>query len=97
MSAKLPIPKLKHLLKELKVVASDWEYIGIELEIEDSNLKQVKSDNPGDSRACLREMLRIWLSGADPRPSWPAVVEALNNLGQIDIAQHIRTKYCVSL
>ena len=94
-SAESAKPKLKDLMRELKVAASDWEYIGIELEIEDSDLKQIKSDNSGDSKACLREMLRMWLSGVAPPPSWSAIVEALDNLGHKDIAHHIRTIYCV--
>ena len=93
-SVKSTKPKLKDLLKELKVAASDWEDIGIELEIADSNLKQIRSNNSGDSKACLREMLRMWLSRVDPPPSWSAIVEALDNLEHQDIAQHIRTKYC---
>ena len=88
-------PKLKDLLKELNSAASDWENIGIQLDVEDSDLKQVKADNSGDSKACLREMLRMWLSRVDPPPSWSAIVEALDNLGHQDIAQRISTKYCV--
>ena len=87
-------------MKDLQIelyttVANDWEDIGIQLDIEEGNLRQIKSDNSGDSKACLREMLRMWLSQVDPPPSWTAIVEALDNLGHKDIAQHIRTKYCL--
>ena len=92
-SAESTKPKIKDLMKELKVAASDWEDVGIELELEDSYLKQIKSDNSGDCKVCLREMLRMWLSRVDPPPSWSAIVEALDNLGHEDIAHHIRTKY----
>ena len=95
VSVKSAKPKLKDLMRELTVTASDWEDIGVELEIEDSDLKQIKSDNSGDSKACLREMLRMWLSRVAPPPSWSAIVEALDNLGHQDIAHHIRTKYCI--
>ena len=87
-------------MKDLQIelyttVANDWEDIGIQLDIEEGNLKQINSDKSGDSKACLREMLRMWLSQIDPPPSWLAIVEALDNLGHKDIAQRIKTKYCL--
>ena len=58
--------------------------------------KQIKLDNPGDSKACLCEMLRIWLKRVNPPPSWSAIAEALESLGNEDIASQIRAKYhCV--
>ena len=89
------IPRLKDLLKELSSrVANEWENIGIQLDIEDGQLKQVKSDHGGDSRACLREMFRIWLSCVNPPPSWSAIAEALECLGSRDIASQLKSKYC---
>ena len=83
------------LLRELRKVANEWEDIGIELDIEEGQLKQIKSDNPGDSKACLREMLRVWLSCVAPSPSWSAIADALNTLGHQDIAAHLRTVYTI--
>ena len=90
------IPKLRDLQKELYPrVANDWEDIGIQLDIEEGKLKRIKSDNAGDSKACLREMLRTWLSRVDPPPSWSAITEALDTLGHEFTAEHLRDKYCV--
>ena len=88
-------PELKDLLRELLgKVANDWEDIGILLEIKDGQLKYIKSDNAGDSIACLREMLKVWLSRVAPPPSWSAMADALDTLGHEDIATHIRSTYC---
>ena len=84
-------PNLQELVKELRFVSSAWESIGVELDIEDSNLRQIESDYSDDSRACLREMLRMWLNRVDPPPSWSAIVEALDNLGYGDLSQRIKT------
>ena len=86
-------PTLKQLLKELHSKAADWEDMGIQLDINDGELKQLKSDNRGDSKACLREMLRIWLKKVDPHPSWSAIAEAIEDIGDKQLAQELRSKY----
>ena len=94
-SDKSTIPELKDLLRELRGrVANEWEDLGILLGINDGQLKQIKSDNAGDSKACLREMLRVWLSRVDPPPSWSAMADALDTLGHEDIATRLRSIYC---
>ena len=48
-------------MRELHPHLSDkWEDIGIELEIDDRELKQIKTNNAGiGTKDCLREMLRV--------------------------------------
>ena len=88
-------PELKDLLKELYTKAADkWEDIGILLGIKDGQLKQIKSDNGNDSKTCLREMMRVWLSRVDPPPSWSAIAEALEFLGDEELATQLSSKYC---
>ena len=84
------IPQLKFLLKELREVANEWKRIGTLLHIEQGQLMQIKFDNVGDSAACLREMLRVWLSHVAPSPSWSAMADALDILGYQDIATRLR-------
>jgi hypothetical protein len=91
LGSKLEAPELKILLRELRRVAGEWEDIGIELDIKEGQLKQIKSDNAGECKACLREMLRAWLSRVAPPPSWSAMADALDSLGHQDIATHLRT------
>jgi hypothetical protein len=91
LDSKLGTSELKGLLRELRRVANEWEDIGIELDIEEGQLRQIKSDNAGECNACLREMLRAWLSRVAPPPSWSAMADALDSLGHQDIATHLRT------
>ena len=86
-------PPLKVLMRELRASAADWEDIGVELEVDDGILKQIKADNHGDSNGCLRELFRKWLSRADPQPSWANIVEAVNGIGDEQLANNLRTKY----
>ena len=67
--------------------------IGVELEVADGVLKQIKVDNPADSKNCLRELFRTWLSRIDPQPSWANIVEAIDGIGDEQLANDLRTKY----
>ena len=84
---------LEQLLEELQIKQDDWKNIGVQLDINDGELEHIKSDNRGDSKACLREMLRIWLNRVDPPPSWSAIAEAIEDLGDEQLAQELRSKY----
>ena len=84
-------PKLKYLMRELP--AHKWEDIGIELEVDEHTLHQIKKEHNDDSRKCLREMLRSWLHRIDPPPSWAAITDALQSLGDKELAIQLRDKY----
>lgn len=85
---------LKNVLRVLQTkVSNEWEYIGIELDIEDGQLEHIKSNCHGDSKACLCEMLRTWLKRVNPPPSWSKMVEALEMAGREDVALQIKTVY----
>ena len=87
------VPKLRDLLKVLcKTVAHKWGNIGAMLEIEEGKLNKVKSDN-ANSDDCLREMLNLWLKKVDSKPSWSSMADALEDLGEESLAEHIRAKY----
>ena len=88
------MPELKVLLEKLNSVANEWENIGIYLDVEEGRLMQIKSDFAGDSRACLREMLRVWLRRVAPPPTWSSVAYALETLGHEDVAVFFRSNYC---
>ena len=89
------VPKLKDVHKELyKKVACKWEDIGIQLDVEEGQLNQIKVDNPGESGSCLQEMLKIWPKKVDPKPSWSSMADALEVVGEESLAEHIRRSYC---
>ena len=87
-------PELKDLLKELYRVSDKWYNIGILLGIDPRKLDIIKTteNNPHD---CLREMLRIWLNEIFPPPSWAAIADAIEVLGEEILANQLRIKYRV--
>ena len=89
-------PSLNDLLKELKLVASKWENLGIMLGIDSGILDTIAANNPKNCDNCLREMLKVWLKQVDPPPGWQAVVEALEVLGEPKLASELRQRYCTS-
>ena len=88
-------PSLKLLMRNLKNVAAFWEDLGIELDVNDGELKCIKTDNHGNCKSCLRELLRTWLNRVDPEPTWEAIAKAVEN-GTPDqaLASKIRAEYC---
>ena len=89
-------PELRDLVKELYSTASDkWEDIGILIGIEPNVLDSIKKTENHTAQSCLREMLKIWLKRVTPSPSWSAIAEAIELLGDQNLAGHLRTKYQV--
>ena len=89
-------PELKDLIKELYARASDkWEDIGILLGIESGKLDAIKAAESRVPQSCLREMLKTWLKRVSPPPSWAAIAEAIDLLGDQNLADYLRTKYHV--
>ena len=88
-------PELKDLVTELLSTVSDkWENIGILLGIEPGRLDAIKAAESLPQN-CLREMLKIWLKRVSPPPSWAAIADAIDLLGDQKFADLLRTKYHV--
>ena len=86
---------LKYLMKELHPKVSDkWDDIGIELEVDDKLLVQIKKDYPGNSKQCLKEVLREWLRTSNPPPSWEAIAQVVADVGDEELAAELRSKCC---
>ena len=85
------IIELRYLLKELHKKAADkWENLGIFLAIDPGELNTIKA-NDADCHNCLREMLKVWLK--KPEPSWSNIIDALNDLGDEQLAKELKQKY----
>ena len=87
-------PALKDLMKELNKVASKWENLGVMLGIDSGKLDTVKADHTRSCEDCLREMFKIWFKTVDPAPTWSALAEALEVLGEPKLAKELMEKYC---
>jgi hypothetical protein len=89
-------PELKDLLKELYTKASGkWEDIGLLLGIQPGRLDAIKITGNHTAQCCLREMLKIWLKGISPPPSWAAIADAVDVVGEHSLADELKTKYHV--
>lgn len=75
-------------------VPSNWKYFGVILKFQLGALNTIANTPPHTPQNCLMEVLNLWLNRMDPPPSWKALVEALNILGEERLALEIKQKYC---
>ena len=54
-----------------------WYNIGIQLGINSSDLDAIKMRCHDDPDNCFRELIKNWLRGNNPRPTWSAIATAL--------------------
>ena len=74
----------------------NWHLLGIKLGLEDHQLRTIDHDFRGDgNERCKHEMLSRWLRSAK-LPTWKAVVDALQQMGEQAVASKIQAKYCSS-
>ena len=86
-------PDLKDLMIGLYCkVANKWRVIGVHLRI--SDLDSIETKHHGDSHSCLLEMLDAWLKRVDSPPTWSAIIEAVEFLGEEQLGRELREKYC---
>ena len=72
-------PKLKDLYRHVTpCCAAHWEDIGIYLDIELGHLKIIKTDHPGDSSGCCKELWKKWLE-VDPDATWEKLFAAIDS------------------
>ena len=73
----LSIGNLRDVLNHVYDARSKWREIGVQLRINAGTLEAIKKDHQGDCYECLEKLLRVWLRGNDPSPSWKALADAL--------------------
>ncbi len=71
-----------------------WRPIGTELGISQDDLDNIE-DEGDDNEECLANMLRVWLRSPSLRPTWEALVKALQDqtVGRENIAIEIAKNY----
>ena len=90
-----PTPTLKDLMDALyHAVADKWEHIGIYLHLNMATLKSINEKHQHDPHKCLIGMLEAWLKRLHPPPTWSAIIEAVEFLGEEELARLIKKKYC---
>ena len=94
-TAPAPTPDMNDLTEALyHTVADRWEHIGIYLHLPMAALKTIAAEHQHDSHKCLIGMLGVWLKRVDPPPIWTAIIEAIEFLGEEQLARRLREKYC---
>ena len=83
---------LFYLLTELYEVRTKWKWIGLGLRLLESDLEAMS----GSHLDCLKSMLRKWLKGIEPLPTWRALVDVLKSpvVGENRKAQELLDKLC---
>ena len=59
--------------------ATDWEKIGLELEVQDEILKIISADNQRRCVPCFQSMLSKWLE-LNPKATWSTLEVAITNV-----------------
>ena len=85
-------PELAEAHRILKPIASEWENIGMYLQVPDREIKAIKMQEHGVVRNCLRELLIVWLRGVAPPPSWRALAEAVREVDE-RVAREIQDRH----
>ena len=85
-------PTLKELSNALDSVVN-WFSLGVKLGLEDHELRTIEQNNRGDR--CKLEMLSCWLRSGKP-PTWKAIIDALQLMGEHTVAAKIQAKHCSS-
>ena len=86
---------LKELSNALDSVVN-WHSLGVKLGLEDHELRTIEQNYRGDgSERCKHEVLSRYLRSAK-LPTWKAVVDALQQMGEQAVALKIQAKYCSS-
>ena len=80
----------KDLQNELHFLA-EWYWFGLNLNISESELRQIKKDNSNICQDCLQDLLHRW--GREEKMTWNKVVQALLNIKEYSGAKRIAEKY----
>ena len=75
-------------------VADKWKVIGIRIEFPMGTLSGIAERCRDEPHNCLVEMLSMWLERVDPPPTWTAIIEAVEFLGEKQLGKELRDKYC---
>jgi len=84
----LDIRILTHELKDV----TEWFQLGGQLGVRYDKLKQIEKDCNHETERCKTEMLNCWLQG-DLEASWDRMVEAVQRMDRVVLAQQLRKKY----
>ena len=71
---------LADVQRELYAINTRWYDLGLELGLKAPSLHSIYSKHPGDTSQCFCEVLKVWLKGVDPPPTWELLEKARKSL-----------------
>ena len=94
LSDRLNESDLADVWRKLYVVHAKWVDMGLELGLKIHTLEGIRPKCSSDPCQCLREVLKEWLRGVDPLPTWHAIIQALKSptVGHHQLADCIQTE-----
>ena len=72
---------------------TEWFKLGLKLGVKKFDLEVIEKNKHLDIEGGLEAMLRKWLRSSKD-PTWKAVVEALRQLDEEELAQELETQFC---
>lgn len=81
--------ELRDAFKVLLPMANEWQNIMALLGLPNDKMRAIKSENSAVND-CLRESLSQWLKQTSPPPSWEALAETVELLGDYSKAREIK-------
>ena len=85
------VPTIRLLTQEIDKVVI-WHTLGIHLDMTVDELTAIEREHPGDMARMMTAMLDKWL-GKQTSPSWMSIIEALEKMSEIRLANKLRNKY----
>ena len=79
------------LIEELNLVAR-WQTLGTHLGMTEDEITEIEQNHPGDTARRRNAMLDKWLK-KEENPSWRRVIEALEKMSEMSLANKLRNKY----
>jgi len=81
--------------RKLHAVTTSWYNLGLELGLKVPILDLIDTKYHGDPSQCFRDILKEWLRGIDPLPTWELVVIALKSptVGEHQLAEEIEIQH----
>ena len=94
LSDRLSEDDLADVQRKLFTVKNEWYNLGLELGQRTSTLDSINIRYSGNPTECFREVLKEWLKGINPPPTWQAMVNALMSptVAHRQLAEQIRTE-----
>ena len=90
MLSLFPVPEIRDLDCELYEVV-DWIPLGLHLGIKQTELKIIEKNYPNDLKRRRTEMFEEWQKQVTP--TWSAVVQALDEIGERRLASELAQKH----